>query len=131
VHVSLVLLDIDLDDAQASKVAAVLALNAAGLRSRLQNSWTELTVFRAELSTNVRPRLTLRSHQQHLQASAFLFDRGRDAAKTLVDLKFYGVGRQGSFGLELHPTRERGVQNLYDRVTESLARIEQAAEVVT
>jgi hypothetical protein len=129
VRVSLVLLNAELDEAQAEKVAAVLALDVDRLRSRLRDAWTAITAFRAALPDDVRPRLTLRSHEEHLQASAFLFDRGRDSAKTLMDVKLYGIGRQGSLGLELRPTVSGG-STLYERVTDSFANIEETSDLV-
>jgi hypothetical protein len=130
VRVTLVLLDAELPEAQCERVAAVLDLSAAGLRDRLQNAWGDLMAFRRGLPANVASRLTLRGHGEHLQASAFIFDRGHPTAKTLVDFKLYGMGRQDSFGIELRPPKRDSEVSLYARATRSFELISERADAV-
>jgi hypothetical protein len=130
VRITLVLLDENLDAGQREKVAAVLDIDAAALAERLRLAWAELLGFRLDLPAETAARLILKSHEEHIQASAFLFDRDSESAKTLVDLKFYGTGRQASFGLELQPPRHDVDASLYGRATASFGRIADNAVLV-
>jgi hypothetical protein len=130
VRVTLVLLDSDLDVGQRRKVAAVLDIDAAALGERLRLAWAELLRFRGDLPSEAAARLVLKAHQEHLQASAFLFDRDGASAKTLVDLKLYGIGRQASFGLELRPPRRARAASLYARATRSFDLVAEGAVTV-
>lgn len=123
VRVTLVLLNPAQQEDRQERVAAVLELSAAGLQSRLQNAWDDLISFRGDLPPGAASRLTLHRHSEHLQASAFVFDRGRPSAKTLVDFKLYGMGRQGSFGIELRPPKKDLEGSLYARATRSFELI--------
>ncbi len=128
VRVTLVLLDDAIDNAMSTKLAAVLGLTAEALGDRLSNAWTSITEFKAKLPIEIAGRLTLLRHQEHLSASAFLIDRGRPSARTLVDIKLYGMGRQASFGIEFRPTKRGQAESLYERATRSFALVADRTE---
>ncbi len=73
----------------------------------------------------MRARFALLHHSEMITASALLFDYGTPTAKILVDQKLYGVGREGSFGMELKPSM--APNSLYERVTGSYLTIRRRA----
>lgn len=127
VRVTLVLLDAGIDEDQRTKIGAALGISADALRDRLDNAWSELSRFKGALPAEARARLTLASHQEHLTASAFVFDRDRPFAKTLMDVKLYGIGRQSSFGIELRPPRRDVDGSLYENATRSFGAVAERA----
>ena len=130
VRVGLVLLDPDMNEAQLERVASVLGLSGAALRARLTTGWGDLLSFWGDLPDGVASRLALQRHCEHLQASAFIFDRGHRSAKALIDIKLYGLGRHESLGLELRPPKRGVDRSLYGRVTRSFELVSERATSV-
>jgi hypothetical protein len=130
VDVTLVLLDEALPAPELGKIADVLGLPSSGLASRLETAWQEMTRLKAGIPVGMSGSLVLRRHRCHLSASAFLFDRGASSAKTLIDIKLYGVGRQGTVGVELQPPPKGAEGSLYERVTTSFETVASSSELV-
>jgi hypothetical protein len=130
-RIQLVLLADDIDDEAKSRIAASLGISPASLADRLTNTWLDFNAFRDSLRPEERGYFGLRKHREHIGASAFIFDHGTISAKTLIDIKLFGIGRQGSFGLELKPAkRQDDAESLYHRVTLSFQKINELAEDV-
>ncbi len=130
-RIQLVLLADDIEDDSKARIAASLGISPASLSDRLTNTWHDFTTFRDDLRPEERGYFALRKHREHIGASAFIFDYGTASAKTLIDIKLFGIGRQGSFGLELKPAKRHGdAESLYHRVTLSFQKINELAEDV-
>jgi len=119
--VELVFLDRNLDPTLRSKIAACLGMSQDSLVGRLDCTWSDMRSFRDDLPEEVKPRFILRSHQEFISSSALIFDPATEHAKTLVDFKLYGAGRQNSFGIELKPSKLPN--SLYERVTDSFLEV--------
>lgn len=126
--VELVLLDQELDDAVVEPLSAYLSVAPAALRARIAGSWAAFTAMREQLPGELRPFLILRTHRDILTSSAFIFDYGAASAKTLIDVKFFGMGREQCLGIELRPSGGRAT--LYHNVTSSFLEIKKRSELV-
>ena len=123
--VELILLNPDLDNITLKKLAAFLDLNHENLHTRVKQAWDDFQQLQKKLDPDKRRRFVLAHHDELLTASAFVFDYGKESAKTLIDFKLFGASREGSFGIELR--RGKVAENLYDRVTESYRKIRTSA----
>lgn len=126
--VEIVLMDQNSDSNFKRKVAAYLGFSEESLSTRLSNTWSNMIQFKNSLSEDLKARFILRYHQELVSSSTFIFDYRTESAKTLVDFKLYGMGREQSFGIELKPSE---IENsLYERVTNSFLEIKKKATVV-
>lgn len=126
-RVELVFLDSNVDDVVLDRTAQYLALSSANLTARLRSAWDDMENFERTLSVEQRRRFRLLAHQQILTSSAQIVDQGHPGTRVLLDVKLFGVGREGSFGLEVQPSRAGG--DLYDRIVRSFNEIKASAVV--
>jgi len=125
--IEIAFLDRNIDENLKSKIAAYLGISQESLIGRLNDTWFDMCRFRDDLPEDIKARFVLRSHQEAISSSAFIFDYGTQYAKTLVDFKLYGAGRENSFGVELTPSKLP--DSLYDRLTNSFLEIKRRSSV--
>src|SRR5262245_33512198 len=98
------------------------ALGAGTLRGRIRHAIQPLRALLDSLAPDLRPLLDIRLHQSPLTSSAFLRDfRDGDGSSILVDIKWFGMGRERSFGLEFAGSSADG--SLFDTVRSSFEGI--------
>jgi hypothetical protein len=84
--------------------------------------------IREALAPGERPLLELRLHQLPLLVSAFKIDAGERKSALLIDNKWYGAGREKSFGLEFLGAMKEGT--LFETISKSFARISDQARSI-
>lgn len=125
---SVELIFLDPNSSHGDKIAEYLGTSFENYKARLTTTWRDIIKFKHSLPKDLKPRFILRSHNKHISSSAFIFDYNTETARTLVDIKLYGVGRENSFGIELQPSKLDN--SLYDRVTKSFLAIRKCANTV-
>jgi hypothetical protein len=98
-----------------------LALSAGTLRGRIRHAIQHFRALRDSLAADTRSLLDIRLHQLPLTSSAFLRDSRDVNGSMLVDIKWYGMGRERSFGLEFVGSSVDG--SLFDTVRSSFEAI--------
>lgn len=98
-----------------------LALSAGTLRGRIRHAIQHFRALRDSLAADTRSLLDIRLHQLPLTSSAFLRDSRDVNGSMLVDIKWYGMGRERSFGLEFVGSSVDG--SLFDTVRSSFGAI--------
>lgn len=101
--VRLVLMSETARDSTWDATARYHAIDSAELKQRVTASWLKARQLRDKLQAVGIRGFSLARHDEFLSASAFLFDNGTNTAKMLVDIKFNGVPRSATIGLELQP----------------------------
>jgi hypothetical protein len=124
--VELVLLDPK--SSHGNKIAEYLGISFENYKARLKTTWEYLIKFKNSLPDDLKPRFLLRSHDKLISSSAFIFDYNTEFAKTLIDIKLYGMGRESSFGIELQPSKMKN--SLYYRITKSFLTIRNSSAIV-
>lgn len=127
-QVRLVLLDGQSSDETFEYLEHAFALAPASLRQRVIHARDHFIAVREALAPGQRPLLELRLHQLPLLISAFRIDVGEKRGAMLVDNKWYGVGREKSFGLEFSGTMKEGT--LFETVSKSFAQISDHARII-
>jgi hypothetical protein len=118
--IELVLLDREVDDATVITIAKYLAISPQSLRHRVGEAWHYVAALKKDVSVRHADRLVIKSHTNAVYASCFIIDHQHSAAKLLVDIKIFGIGRENGFGLEL--VKSQDGNNLYDRFLQSFLK---------
>jgi hypothetical protein len=127
-RVKLVLLDDQSSDETFQYLERAFALAPESLKQRVSHARDHFIAFREELAPGERPLLELRLHQLPLLDSAFMIDIGEQKSALLIDRKWFGAGREKSFGLEFIGTVKEGT--LFETVSKSFARISELAQPI-
>jgi hypothetical protein len=127
-QVRLVLLDDQSSDETFRYLECAFALAPASLRQRVIHARNHFMAIREALAPGQRSLLELRLHQLPLLSSAFRIDAGEQQGAMLVDNKWYGVGREKSFGLEFLGAMKEGT--LFETVSKSFAQISDQARPI-
>lgn len=97
------------------------ALGTGTLRGRIRHAIQHFRTLRDSLAADTRPLLDMRLHQLPLTSSAFLRDPREENGSMLVDIKWCGMGRERSFGLEFVGSSVDG--SLFDTIRSSFEAI--------
>lgn len=119
--VELVMLDPELENHKSEIMAGYLGISPSSLRSRLSESIKSFCEIKNSLPAEHQDKLVIRTHSEVIYASCFLLDYKSKSAKTLVDIKIFGAGRQNSFAMELTPNEDEN--SLYNRFTHSFLEL--------
>jgi hypothetical protein len=121
-----------LDDQSSNETFQYLeqafALAPASLRQRVVHARDHFIAIREALAHDERPLLELRLHRLPLLVSAFMIDTGESKSALLIDNKWYGAGREKSFGLEFLGKMKEGT--LFETTSKSFARISDQARPI-
>lgn len=118
---TIVLLDPETTAESIRFLEEYLALGAGTLRGRIRHAIQHFSALRDSLAPDTRSLLDIRLHQLPLTSSAFLRDPRDGHGSMLVDIKWCGMGRERSFGLEFVGSSVDG--SLFDTVTSSFEAI--------
>ena len=127
-RVRLVLLDDQSSNETLQYLEQAFALAPASLRQRAIHARDHFIAIREALAPGERPLLERRLHQLPLLVSAFKIDAGERKSALLIDNKWYGAGREKSFGLEFLGAMKEGT--LFETISKSFARISDQARSI-
>lgn len=120
-RVRLVLLDDQSSNETFQYLEQAFGLAPESLKQRVIHARDHFIALREELAPGARPLLELRLHQLPLLVSAFMIDIGERKSALLIDSKWYGAGREKSFGLEFIGAVKEGT--LFETASKSFTRI--------
>ena len=118
---TIVLLDPDTTAESIRFLEEYFALGAGTLRNRIRHAIQHFRALRDSLAPDTRSLLDIRLHELPVTSSSFLRDPRDGDGSMLVDIKWYGMGRERSFGLEFVGTSVDG--SLFDTVRSSFEAI--------
>jgi len=127
-RVRLVLLDEQSSDETFRYLEQAFALAPESLKQRVNHARDHFIALRNELAPGERHLLELRVHKFPLMDSAFMIDLGEPKGALLIDHKWYGAGREKSFGLEFIGPERKGT--LFETVSKSFGKISELAEPI-
>jgi hypothetical protein len=106
-RVKIVLLDPTAPKEVYSFLETYLACGQNTLHPRVCHAVDHFTVFRDSLNREERERFDLRVHSFPLTSSAFILDREEATSDMLVDVKWFGAGRNSSLILEFRRKKDK------------------------
>jgi len=109
------------------QLAEYLGVSPKTIRARVMDALESMVHLRNSLPPELSGRFILKVHKQLITSSAFVFDHGTPKAKTLIDIKLFGLGRERTFGIELRATKSP--DTLYAHITRSFMDIRKTAQV--
>jgi len=127
-RVRFVLLDDQSSNETFQFLEQAFALAPASLRPRVIHARNHFIAIRETLAPAERQLLELRLHQLPLLVSAFRIDIGERKSALLIDNKWYGSGREKSFGVEFMGAMKEGT--LFETISTSFARISDQARPI-
>lgn len=101
------------------------ALARDSLKPRVRHAREYFVELKKSLAPGQRQLFDIRIHHFPLTASAFVLDRRERKSGLLVDNKWYGAGREKSFGVEFAGEIEEG--SLFDTLVKSFEKIAEQA----
>lgn len=132
-QITLVLLSKDLPVDIMASYARFFGKTDLDFSRQVAKGWDLIEKWRSELGREELKRLVLKSHEEFICHSAFVFDRGHGDEKILIDQKIWGLDRKNSFGFELSQNQKDrlGDRTLFSRYSRSLKELTEHAIVVT
>ena len=119
--VTIVLLNDAVGDETIEYLEDHMAFGRDTLRGRVRHAKEHFLELRNSLAPGQVQLLDIRLHKLPLTASAFIIDREETRSTMLVDSKWYGEGREKSFGLEFEGQSE--TDSLFGWAKASFVRI--------
>lgn len=110
-----------------NKIANYMGLSVENITNRINNAFEVFVNLKKTLPDILSNKFTIRFHTELITSSTFIFDYNSPKAKTLVDFKLFGGGRDTSFGFELKPTTDP--DSLYERLTNSFLDIRRQSSI--
>jgi hypothetical protein len=121
--VQIVLLDEDAHRSTFNYLETHFALAPNTLRGRVRHAKEYFVQLRDGLGINERTLLNIRTHNLPITTSAFIIDSNEKNCRMLVDIKWYGLGRDRSLGIEFAGQPDEG--GIFKNLLSSFERIVQ------
>lgn len=131
--IALILLSKDLPQDILASYARFFGKTDAEFQSQVESGWAVIQRWRLALGADEAKMLTIKAHGEFICHSAFMFDRGQDVSKILIDQKIWGLDRKNSFGFELSYKNgaKSSEKTLFERYSNSLEGLADRAFVVS
>ncbi|MGP8436152.1 hypothetical protein ACT2FY_18205 [Paraburkholderia fungorum] len=131
-QISLILLNNNLPSDTLASYARFFGKTDTEFQSQIESGWNVIRKWRQTLGADEAKLLTIKFHVEFICHSAFVFDRGQESGKILIDQKIWGLDRKNSFGFEVSSARgdKSGERTLFERYSKSLKGLADHATVV-
>jgi hypothetical protein len=128
-RVDIFLLDGQASDETVNYLERHFGLATNSLRPRVQHAFEYFYRLKDSLAPAKRELLSIGLHTLPLVSSAFLIDNDERDARMLVDIKWFGAGREKSLGIEFTGKATSG--SLFETIQSSFVRAAAAARIVS
>jgi len=125
--IGIYLLDENASDEVFDYLESFLGFAKYSLRPRARHALEHFKTLKSSLAPAERDFITIGLHRFPLVTSAFLMDGGEELSRMLVDIKWFGVGRDKSTGIEFSGSTK--ANPLFETMRASVMKTVAAAEV--